>query len=357
MKHSQLLIILVCVLLAHVLFILAIKPSKKKAPDTQQPATETQAPEKETAAPAPQPTPVIPEPPKPETPKIAPFTQTYFRYAPQPLTGKAATLVNDCKGAIAVNLSTRTVLWSKNADTALPIASITKMMTALLAVEKMHNSNGAITLETRIPVTAAASKIGGRQAWIDPKESFTVEEMLKATMVHSANDCAYLLAEYFGGSEEAFVSEMNTRAQQLGCDTFHFYNSHGLPADKTHQNVASPKQLAYLAEQLLNIPEISKWSHVKTAYLRENDEAFLKKHQKATMLSSSNSLLGKCPGVNGMKTGYTQKAGFSIVATCERNGVKTAVVTLGAPSRKSRDALTAALLEWIYATQQSAKQP
>lgn len=253
------------------------------------------------------------------------------------------------RGGIAVDLNTHKAYWTKEPFKAWPIASVTKMMTAFLAVEKMHASNGAITPDSMIKVTKSAAKIGARQVWLDPRESFTFTEIMKCIMVHSANDCAQLMAEFMcNGDAYAFVNDMNKRAAELGCKRFNFINPHGLTEGK-EENSAAAAELAYLAEVLLGIPEITRWSNVKTEYLRENDEAYKAKNKgQATMLSSSNSLLGTCPGVNGMKTGFTNNARHCIVITCERNDRKTCVVLLGCKDRHVRDKLGAAMLDWLY---------
>ena len=344
MKNSQLLIILGVVILAHLLFIFAIKPSRKKAPVEQQAVAE------EPVVSQPEIVEPVPVPPVPQEEKkagVQKYSSDYFTTSLGQLTPLLNSMAQDCKAGVAVDLSSHTIRWGKNMNVGCNIASITKMMTALLVVENMRASNGAITMETPIKVSDAASKIGGRQVWLSPKETFTLEELFKAMLVHSANDCAYLLAEFSAGSETAFVERMNKRAAELGCSSFKFINSHGLP-DSGRENVASAVELAYLADVLLEIPEITRWSGVKTSYFRERDEAFIKKNSSATMLSSSNSLLGTCKGVNGLKTGYTKKAGFSIVVTCEREGRKTAVVLLGFNNAKSRDKMAAALVEWLY---------
>ncbi len=285
---------------------------------------------------------------------VEPYSDEFFTYTTKSLPAniqRAITAAN-VKAGIAVNLDSREVYWALNPKTAYPMASVTKMMTALVAVRKMLCSNGAITLESPIKVTRAASLIGGRQVWLDPKETFTFDEILKCVLVHSANDCAYLLGEFMGnGDINSFILDMNKQAQELGCTHFHFINSHGL-TDKANkdENSGSPAELAYLASILLNIPQIMKWTGVRTEYLRENDEAFKARNKgQATMLSTSNSLLGVVPGVNGMKTGFTDNAGFCIVITCVRNDKHTCVVLMGCNNRKSRDALGTALLNWLYA--------
>ena len=143
---------------------------------------------------------------------------------------------------------------------------------------------------------------------------------------------------------------MNEQAKAMGCNSMVFLNTNGLPENKgKEQNLACALELAYLSLHLLNIPEIMKWTGVKKEYLRENDEAFIKRNKGgATMLSSSNTLLGRCPGVNGMKTGYTDKAGYCVVITCERNKRRIGVVILSSPTAKERDALAASLVEWAY---------
>ena len=285
---------------------------------------------------------------------VEPYSDAFFTYTTKDLPAniqRAMTAAN-VKAGIAVNLDSREVYWALNPNTAYPMASVTKMMTALVAVRKMLCSNGAITPETPIKVTRAASLIGGRQVWLDPKETFTFDEILKCVLVHSANDCAYLLGEFMGnGDIHSFISDMNKQAQELGCTHFHFINSHGLTdKDNKDENSGSPAELAYLASVLLNIPQIMKWTGVRTEYLRENDEAFKARNKgQATMLSTSNSLLGVVPGVNGMKTGFTNNAGFCIVITCVRNDKHTCVVLMGCKDRKTRDALGTALLNWLYA--------
>lgn len=278
------------------------------------------------------------------------FSQNYFVSGVKALPANIQKMAEGCKSGVVVDLSNRKVLWERDAYTARPMASVTKIMTAIVAVRKMRLSKGVVTPDTMIRVTREASKIGGRQVWLDPKESFTFTELMKCIMVHSANDCAYLMAEFMGnGDVTSFIGEMNGQAQALGCKNFKFYNSHGLTDESGAENSGSPMELAYLASVALKIPEITRWTNVRTEYLRENDEAFKARNKgQATMLSSSNHVLGKCNGVNGMKTGFTNKAGFCIVITCERNSREMAVVLMGCKDAKSRDALGIQLVNWAY---------
>lgn len=281
--------------------------------------------------------------------ELPPYTPNFFTIATAPLTPTLQKLSMNCASGLAADLDTRRVFWAKDPDTPRPMASVTKMMTAYLAVKKMKLSNDKITLDTPIKVTREAAGIGGREVWLDPRETFTFNEILKCVMVHSANDCAYLLAQFMGGTEQAFVADMNKEAAAMGCTHLHYINSHGLTIDGK-ENSGTPAELAYLAMRLLQVPEITKWSSVKLEYLRENDQAFLKRNKgQATMLSNSNSLLGTCQGVNGMKTGFTNKAGFCIVATCNRNNRNAVIVLMGCQNKKDRDKLARTLFDWLYA--------
>lgn len=282
--------------------------------------------------------------------ELPPFSDTFFTVEQRQLPAAVQKLTTSCASGLAADLSSRKIFWAKDPFSSRPMASISKMMTAYLAVKKMKESNGTITLDTPIKVTKNAAGIGGREVWIDTRETFTFNEILKAMLVHSANDCAYLMAEFMGGSEQAFVAEMNREAVAMGCRRFKFFNSHGLTLNN-QDNTAAPVELAYLAARLLDIPEIVKWTSVKTEYLRENDQAFIKRNKgQATMLSNSNKLLGRCKGVNGMKTGFTNKAGFCIVATCERDNRRVCVVVMGS-NKADRDNLAGQLIDWVYSQQ------
>ena len=281
-----------------------------------------------------------PEPPVPAGPVFTPFSPSYFTVSSRSLPKSVEKRTGDIAAGAVVDLSSRTVYWGKHMLQAYPIASMTKMMTALLVVEDLHASEGRLTLETPVQVTVAASKIGGRQVWLDPRETLTIDELLKCVLIRSANDCAYLLGEFLSGSESAFVTRMNERAKALGCRQFVFHNTHGLP-DNGRENLSSPVELAYLAGVLMDVPEIMRWTTVRRDAIRED--------KKILYLDTTNSLLGRCPGVNGMKTGVTNKAGHCITLTCDRDGRRLAVVVMGAANSKSRDALARELLEWGYA--------
>jgi len=183
--------------------------------------------------------------------------------------------------------------------------------------------------------------------YMDPRESFTYDELLKCMMIHSANDCAYLVGESLAGTESAFVERMNRRAKALQLTSFDFCNTNGLPDRKNKRaNRGNARDMAYLAEYVMNIPEVMKWAGTKSDAIRENTK-------KPFALYSKNKLLGsrECPGINGLKTGYIDSSGYCIVVTCERNGRKMICVIMGSPKGKVRDDIVRNLLNWGYTVQ------
>ena len=278
---------------------------------------------------------------KTERDGIPPWSPAFFSDASRPLPATLEAKTRACRAGVLVDWTGRRRLWAKQADRAFPIASLTKMMTVLLLMQDVKQRDD-LSLATMVQVTRAAARVGGRQVWLDPREKFSLEDLLRCILIRSANDCAYLVGEFLaGGDYAAFVARMNRTAGKLGLDTLKFYNSHGLPTGG-HENLGSPEQLAYLAGRLLAYDQVVKWSSTRLSYIREDTKPF--------QLVSTNKLLGACPGVNGMKTGYTSKAGYCLAATCERNGRQVIAVALGCPSGKSRDALVRALIEWAYTT-------
>lgn len=258
-----------------------------------------------------------------------------------------------CRSGILVDLDNHKVLWAKNPKLPVPIASMTKIMSSLLVMEAMEQRD--FDFNTVIPVSVNASKIGGSQAYIDPKESFTVDELLKAVMVHSANDCTELLGEYVGGSRDAFVAMMNQRAAQMGLRTTKFFNPHGLPPSTRHptpndgHNTASPEDMAVMAEYLTQYSKIMEYAAMPTMSFGMNRV----KGQLPNLLNSNHRLLSTCAGCDGLKTGFTQSAKYCVTATCKRNGRRLAAVVMGVEhgnrARDDRAKLVRELMDWGYA--------
>lgn len=273
----------------------------------------------------------------PDNPNFgAPFT---YRYA---VSGDLPGLPGSkqVKAGILVDLSTRQVLWCKDPRASVRIASMTKMMTLLLALEKVAAAD--LSLDTMIKVTPGAMKIGGSQVWLDVRESFPLRDLLKCVAIHSANDAAELVAERLGrGSSAAFVREMNARARELRLVGTKYVNAHGLPGRRGADNVSSPEASAFLAERLLEYPEAVKWSSTWLDGIRSGKNKF--------QLCNRNKLVASCPGVDGMKTGFTAKAGYCVTATCEREGRRLVAVVTGFPSGRERNKFVAELFDWGYA--------
>ena len=250
------------------------------------------------------------------------------------------TLDVPCAAAILIDEDSGTVLYEKNADEQRPVASITKIMTLLLTFEALEA--GKIALDDIVPVSEHAYSMGGSQIWLEPGEQMTLDDMLKAICVSSANDAAVAVAEYVGGSEPAFVQQMNARAAQLGMTATHFENACGLDQEghlSTARDVAAMSR-----EVLLHHTEVRDYCSIWTDTLRGG----------ATQLVNTNKLLRSYQGITGLKTGTTSGAGVCIAASAERNGLRLIAVVLGAASGKERFAAATALLDYGFANYESA---
>ena len=246
------------------------------------------------------------------------------------------------KTGILVYLNTREVLWDKKSKQSVPIASMTKMMTILIIMEELKN-NPKPNLDTMVQVTRESSHIGGSRVWLDPNEQFSIRELLKSIIVHSANDSTYLLAQYFsGGDTDTFVLRMNEKAKQMGLSAT-FTNTEGLPEKKaSDENRGSAKDMVFLAEKLLKYPLVLEDSKLKSIVFRSNSDKPL------NLLNTNRLVRGDFPGINGMKTGFTARAGFCITATCDRDGKVLIAVVTGFKNGKERDKFVKQLLEWGY---------
>lgn len=244
------------------------------------------------------------------------------------------------KGAVIMDAATGNVLFQDHQTDPSPPASMTKLMTFLVLHDKLQS--GALTLDTPITVTAADSRIGGTQVWLKEKEEFTVEELLYAMMIQSANDAAYALARTAAGSVPAFVELMNAKARELGMTATTFRTPHGLPPSNrrlSEGDLTTPHDFALLSRELLLKTDVLTYTSVKTRAFGQGKRA------EPVVMNNHNHLLGKIAGVDGLKTGFTNGAGFCLAATAERNGRRIIVVTMGSPDRKLRDIKVAELIE------------
>lgn len=260
-----------------------------------------------------------------------------------PAAAAAPQLDLNCRAAILVEQGSGRVLYEKNADERVPIASITKVMTLLLAFEAVHD--GRLTMETPVPVSEHAYHMGGSQIWLEPGEHFTLDEMIKAICVSSANDAAVAVAELVGGSEPAFVEQMNARAASLGMEQTSFRNACGLDAEG---HLSTARDVAAMSRTILNTcPEVLHYTGIWTDTLRGGE----------TQLINTNKLLRRYEGITGLKTGTTGGAGVCISASAARDGLRLVAVILGAPSSKDRFEAAAALLDYGFGGWQAAPLP
>ena len=240
-----------------------------------------------------------------------------------------------CQAAILVDEDSGTVLYEKNADEQRPIASITKVMTLLLTFQALEE--GKIHLDDIVPVSEHAYSMGGSQIWLEPGEQMTLNDMLKAICVSSANDAAVAVAEFVGGSEPAFVQMMNERAAELGMTSTHFENACGLDQEG---HLSSARDVAIMSrEMLLHHTEVRDYCSIWTDTLRDG----------ATQLVNTNKLLKSYSGITGLKTGTTSEAGVCISASAERNGLQLIAVVLGSASGKERFEAATTLLDYGFA--------
>ena len=273
------------------------------------------------------------------------FDSNAFPELGQALPRELRRKVQACKTGILLDWTNRKTLWRKNDATVVAIASLSKMMTALLLMEAV-DAEPNLSLATRVKVSASAAKVGGSQVYLDPKETFTLEELLKCVMIFSACDAAELVAEHLGGGDAAaFVAQMNARAREMRMKDLHFVNAHGLPtADRKSENRGTAAEMAFLAGTLLDYPDVVRWSSTWLSYIREDTS-------HAFQLVNRNRLVNPTEGVegvNGMKTGYTNKAGYCLAATCQREGRVLIAVVTGCASSGGRNALVEELLAWGY---------
>ena len=259
-------------------------------------------------------------------------------------TRPGSTIVGAYKGAIIVDAATGNVLFEDNADLVSPPASMTKLMTFAVLTDKLNA--GSITLQTPVRITPADAAIGGTQVYLDPRETFPVEELIYAMMIQSANDAAHALAGAAAGSTEAFVDLMNAKAREIGMLHTTFRSPHGLPPDDrklADSDLTTPRDFALLCRYLLLKTDVLKYTSVRERPFGSPPRA------KPIDMVNHDHLLGKVAGVDGLKTGYTRGAGYCLSATAQRNGRRIIVVTMNGETTIARDRKVIELLERGFA--------
>lgn len=242
----------------------------------------------------------------------------------------------DAESAILIEQNSGQILYSHNIHEKLHPASVTKIMSLLLIMEALDS--GKITLETQIPCSENAANMGGSQIWLDPRENLSVNDMLKAIAVVSANDCVTAMAEYLSGSTENFVKMMNEKAKELGMNDTNFVNCHGLDED---DHLTSAYDIALMSRELLTKhPQITNYTTIWTDSLRDGKSA----------LSNTNKLVRNYSGCTGLKTGSTSKALFNLSASATRNDLSLISVIMKAPTSAIRFSNASTLLDYGFNT-------
>ncbi|HHV51342.1 MAG TPA: D-alanyl-D-alanine carboxypeptidase [Clostridiales bacterium] len=237
------------------------------------------------------------------------------------------------KSAVLIELSSGQVLYEKNPHERLPIASVTKIMTMLLIMEAVDS--GLITLNDNVTCSSFAASMGGSQIWLEPGEIMTVDDLLKAIAVVSANDACVMMAEYICGSMEGFVQKMNERAAELGMHNTLFKDCTGL--DDTAYS--SAYDVALMSRELMKHKQVTKYTTIWMDTLRNGE----------SQLVNTNKLIRFYQGATGLKTGTTSKAGHNLSATAERNGMGLAAVILGCKTSDERFGGARKLLDYGFA--------
>ena len=248
---------------------------------------------------------------------------------------EVSALSVNAKSAVLMDMTGGAVLFEQNSHEALPIASVTKVMTLLLVMEAIDG--GRLAYDEVVTASSRAASMGGSQIWLEENEQMTVEELLKAAVIVSANDACAALAEHLCGTLEAFVAAMNERAAALGATDTHFVDCSGL--DDT--GVSSAHDLALMSRELmLHHPDIQKYTTTWMDSLRGGQSE----------LVNTNRLVRFYNGATGLKTGTTSAAGCCLAATAERDGLKLVSVVLGAPSSNDRFNGARNLLDYGFAS-------
>lgn len=249
--------------------------------------------------------------------------------------------VNDSvvRGGLLYDVTSKRVVWEKQMHRAYPIASLTKMMVALLVVEDIHE--GKLRWDTPIRVTRKAARERGSSVNLRAGYTVTVRNLLKAALISSGNDAAYLLAQYDGGSAAAFVRRMNRRAATLGMSSTHYSNPTGLPCRRrADDNHASPADLLRLSLELLKYPELLDITGTSRACITQSS--------RRIQLRNHNSLVSVFDEVDGLKTGFTRHARFCLVATSNKDNRRLIAIALGVSKRLERNRFVENLFNKYY---------
>ena len=287
---------------------------------------------------------------------LKPLTVAALLVLAAALPAAARTTAAAYKSAIATDAATGAVLFEDNADAVSPPASMTKLMTYAVLDDLIKL--GKIALDTPVLVTKEDAKVAAlpdsTEVWLRQGETFPVEELIYAMMIQSANDAAYALAQKAGGSAAAFVALMNLKAHDLGMVRSTFRSPNGFPPPSrrvAEGDLTTPRDYALLCRYLLLHTEILKYTSVKSRPFGAGVRAL------PVVMNNHNHLLGRIPGVDGLKTGFSSGAGFCLSATALRNGHRVIVVMMDSPDQKTRDLNVRQVLDEAFVRMPVAEAP
>ena len=254
--------------------------------------------------------------------------------------GKNVAFANEIKvngkAVYLVDSATGTEMYSSRSDDRLPIASMVKIMTTLLALESVDR--GELSLDEMVPVSDVAASMGGSQVFLDSGKEYKAGELIKSIIVASANDSCVAMAERLSGSVEGFVKDMNERAKALGMNNTNFVNCTGLPAPESY---SSAKDVSIMFRELIKHPKYFEYAGIWL-------EDFVHPDGRTTSMTNTNKLVRFYNGCDGGKTGFTSEAKFCLSATAERNGLRVVAVVIGADSSKERFASVSNLFGYAF---------
>ncbi len=247
-------------------------------------------------------------------------------------------LAKEAKSAVMLEASTGKIIFEKNSNEKLPMASMTKMMTLLIIMENIVNGN--LRWDEKVVTSEHAASMGGSQIFLEVGEEMSVEDLVKGICIGSGNDAAVSMAEKIAGTEDEFVKMMNKKAQVLGLKNTNFVNACGLD-DNNHYSSAN--DMAVIARELVKYDKILEYTGTYEDYLRKNTDS-------SFWLVNTNKLVRYYRGVDGIKTGFTKAAGYCITTTAKKNNMRLITVVMGEPSSSVRNTETIQMLDYGFNT-------
>ncbi|MBR0600004.1 D-alanyl-D-alanine carboxypeptidase family protein [Sinanaerobacter chloroacetimidivorans] len=266
---------------------------------------------------------------------------------PSSVTGGAIGMTVDAKSAILIDAESGTVLFEQNSHDRLPPASVTKVMTMLLIMEAVDR--GQISLQDKVTISEKAASMGGSQMYMEPGEQHELETLMKGIAIASANDACVSAAEFHSGTVDIFVENMNKRAAELGMKDTNFVNTNGLPVANHY---TSAYDIALMSKELYKHKKTQEWFNT---WMTNITVGLPGKKQTELGLTNTNRMIKIYPGANGIKTGFTQEAGYCLSASATKGDLTLIAVIMGSPASNVRFAETSKMLDYGFANYDAVK--